>query len=107
VQIKKMSLASGNTRLDPSNRRSVAVSDVEKLQSSLRANHDGPHTQEVDGVIIRRIPMARQYPQTNSTSTSYEYVVENRRNHDVRVLLSFGGVNFKVTPVSHLVKKTQ
>jgi len=97
-------LASGKTRLDSNNRRSLAVSDVEKFQNSYTIpQKDGPYTQELDGILIRRIPMVRQLGDT--TVTTYEYIVENKRSQDVRILLTFGGVNFKVTPVSHLVKK--
>jgi len=83
----------------------MAVSDVQKLQTSLRdgPKSDGPHTQEMEGIILRRLPMVRQID--THTVTSYEYIIENKRNHDVRILLTFGGVNFKVTTVSHLVKK--
>jgi len=100
-----MSLASGITRLDTNNRRSIAVSDVERLSGLSKhiPSNDGPYTQELDGVILRRIPMVRQ--SGGNTSTSYEYVIENKRQQDVKILLTFGGVNFKVAPVSHLVKK--
>lgn len=55
------------------------------------------HTQELNGVYFKRIPLTLPTADGRGTIPSYDYHLENKRDYRVRVSMEFKGSNVKVT----------
>jgi len=102
----------GSARLNTTKPRSESISDVRKLDailSTLTLDNEAPksegnpneiYTQEMSGVFLKRIPLVGATADNSGTIPSYDYVVENKREYKVRILMEFKGTNLKVGAVS-------
>lgn len=56
------------------------------------------HTQELNGVFFKRVPLTLPTADGRGTIPSYDYHLENKRDYRVRVSMEFKGTNVKATP---------
>jgi len=84
----------------------MSISDTSRLDANLHSmrfdesterKNDGVHVQELNGVFLKRVPLVEADFDNNTTIPSYQYHIENRRDYDVRILMTFAGTNFKVS----------
>jgi len=98
----------GSARLNTTKPRSESISDVRKLDallSTLTLENEAPqsegnpnevYTQEMSGVFLKRVPVIGATSDNSGTIPSYDYVVENKREYKVRIIMEFKGTNLKV-----------
>jgi len=97
------------TRLEAGKQRSMSISDSAKLDMALASlkldgsseeKSDGVNVQELSGVFLKRVPIVESHAESNSTIPSYQYQLDNQRDYDVRVVMTFTGENIKCSPAS-------
>lgn len=85
-------------------KRRSSISKTKGVDSKSKSGEDelNPNyvkTEDLEGIVVKRVPLAEPDFETGEIKKLMEYQVNNTRDHPARLVLEFQGTNIKITPM--------